>query len=107
MFQSFVQAFVITLREGFEAFLIIAISLAYLKKTGRLALTRAVHVGVFNAIAISIVGGIILNRASNQEALGGPLAMIAAGSVTWMIVPIRRAGRKLKADLEGRLQPAL
>jgi len=107
MFQSFVQAFVITLREGFEAFLIIAISLAYLKKSGRVALTRAVHVGVFNAIAISIVGGVILNRASNQEAFGGPLAMIAAVSVTWMIVHMWRAGRKMKGDIEGRLQTSV
>src|SRR5437016_5109945 len=107
MFQSFVQAFVITLREGFEAFLIIAISLAYLKKSGRVALTRAVHVGVFNAIAISIVGGVILNRASNQEAFGGPLAMIAAVSVTWMMVHMWRAGRKMKGDIEGRLQTSV
>ncbi len=38
-----IQAFVITLREGIEAFLIVAISLAYLKKTGRAALLSAVH----------------------------------------------------------------
>ena len=38
-----VQAFVITLREGLEAFLIVAISLAYLRKTGRTSLTAAVH----------------------------------------------------------------
>ena len=107
MFQSFVQAFVITLREGFEAFLIIAISLAYLKKSGRVALARAVHVGVFNAIAISIVGGVVLNRASNQELLGGPLAMIAAVSVIWMIVHMWRAGRKMKGDIEGRLQTSV
>ena len=39
------QAFVITLREGLEAFLIVAISLAYLKKTGRSSLIPAVHWG--------------------------------------------------------------
>jgi len=107
MYQSFVQALVITLREGFEAFLIIAISLAYLKKSGRVALTRAVHVGVFNAVVISVVGGIVLKRASNQELLGGPLAMIAAASVTWMIVHMWRAGRKMKGDIEGRLQTSV
>jgi len=107
VFQSFVQALVITLREGFEAFLIIAISLAYLKKTGRLSLTRAVHVGVFNAAVISVVGGVILNRASNQGALEGPLAMIAAGSVTWMMVHMWRAGRKMKGEIEGRLKTSV
>ena len=40
------QAFVITLREGLEAFLIVAISLAYLRKSGRAELTRAVHLGI-------------------------------------------------------------
>ena len=45
------QAFVITLREGLEAFLIVAISLAYLKKTGRRELLPAVHWG------IALVGG--------------------------------------------------
>ena len=43
MFQGFGQAFVITLREGLEAFLIVAISLAYLRKRGRGELTKAVH----------------------------------------------------------------
>ena len=40
------QAFVITLREGLEAFLIIAISLAYLRKSGRVSLIPAVHWGI-------------------------------------------------------------
>ena len=40
------QAFVITLREGLEAFLIIAISLAYLRKSGRRELIPAVHWGI-------------------------------------------------------------
>jgi high-affinity iron transporter len=52
------QAFVITLREGLEAFLIVAISLAYLRKSGRGELTRAVHTGIVAALAISVVGGI-------------------------------------------------
>ncbi|HEV3140891.1 MAG TPA: FTR1 family protein, partial [Vicinamibacterales bacterium] len=104
MFQSFVQALVITLREGFEAFLIVAISLAYLKKSGRLALTRAVHYGVAIALGLSVLGGMLLSRASNQESLGGPLAMIAAVSVTWMMVHMWRAGRRMKGEIEGKLQ---
>jgi high-affinity iron transporter len=104
MFQSFVQALVITLREGFEAFLIVAISLAYLKKSGRLALTRAVHYGVAIAVGLSLIGGYLLFHAANQEWLDGPLAMVAAVSVTWMIVHMWRAGRRMKGDIEGRLQ---
>jgi high-affinity iron transporter len=99
-----VQAFVITLREGLEAFLIVAISLAYLRKTGRTSLTAAVHWGIGVALAISVVGGYLLFNAANQEWLEGPLALVAAASVTWMVVHMWRAGRRMKGDIEGRLQ---
>ena len=48
------QAFVITLREGLEAFLIVAISLAYLRKTGRGRLVPAVHWGIATSLVVSI-----------------------------------------------------
>ena len=97
------QAFVITLREGLEAFLIVAISLAYLRKSGRGELTRAVHIGIIAALVLSAIGGYLLYNASNQELLEGPLALIAAISVTWMVVHMWRAGRRMKGDIEGRL----
>jgi len=98
------QAFVITLREGLEAFLIVAISLAYLRKTGRTNLTAAVHWGIAIALAISVGAGYLLFNAANQEFLEGPLALVAAASVTWMVVHMWRAGRRMKGDIEGRLQ---
>ena len=98
------QAFVITLREGLEAFLIVAISLAYLRKSGRGELTGAVHTGIFAALAISALGGYLLYNAANQELLEGPLALIAAISVTWMVVHMWRAGRRMKGDIEGHLR---
>ena len=49
------QSAVITLREGLEAFLIVAISLAYLRKTGRSSLAPAVHWGVLASVLISVV----------------------------------------------------
>ena len=97
------QAFVITLREGFEAFLIVAISLSYLRKSGRAALGAAVHWGVAIAVALSGVGGYLLFHAANQEWLDGPLAIVAAVSVTWMVVHMWRYGRRMKGDIEGRL----
>lgn len=97
------QAFVITLREGLEAFLIVAISLAYLRKTGRTQLAAAVHWGIAIAVAISIAAGYLLFNAANQEWLEGPLALVAAASVTWMVVHMWRAGRHMKGDIEGRL----
>src|SRR5262245_1754715 len=99
-----VQALVITLREGFEAFLIVAISLSYLRQSGRAQLTRAVHWGIVFAIGLSGVGGYLLFHAANQEWLEGPLAMIAAASVTWMIVHMWRFGRRMKKDIEGHLR---
>src|SRR5262245_56372612 len=97
------QAFVITLREGLEAFLIVAISLAYLRKSGREALTRAVYTGIAGGFAVSVVGGYLLFNASNQEFLEGPLAIVAALSVAWMVAHMWRAGRYMKRDIEGRL----
>jgi len=97
------QAFVITLREGLEAFLIVAISLAYLRKSGRAPLTRAVHAGIVVALGISAVGGYILYNASNQELLEGPLALIAAISVAWLVIHMWRAGRHMKGEIEQRL----
>jgi len=104
MLQAFFQALVITLREGFEAFLIVAISLSYLRKSGRVRLTPAVHWGIAAAIVVSMIGGYLLFHAPNQELLDGPLAIVAAASVTWMIVHMWRAGRRMKGDIEGRLQ---
>jgi high-affinity iron transporter len=98
------QALVVTLREGFEAFLIVAISLAYLRKSGRAPLVAAVRWGTAVAIVVSALGGYLLLNAANQEWLDGPLAIVAAVSVTWMIVHMWRTGRRMKGDIEGRLQ---
>src|SRR4051794_18323302 len=97
------QALVITLREGFEAFLIVAFSLSYLRKSGRAALTSAVHWGIAVAVAVSALGGYLLYHSLNQEWLDGPLAIVAAASVTWMIVHMWRTGRRMKGDIEGHL----
>src|SRR5215468_5739640 len=97
------QSFVITVREGLEAFLIVAISLSYLRKSGRRALTPAVHWGIAAAACVSVLGGYLLYNAANQEWLEGPLALIAAVSVTWMVVHMWRAGRRMKGDIEGHL----
>jgi len=98
------QAFVITLREGLEAFLIVAISLSYLRQAGRAELTRYVHWGLAAGIALSGVCGYLLYGAANQEMLDGPLAIVAAVSVLWLTVHMWRAGRRMKTDIEGRLR---
>lgn len=98
------QAFVITLREGLEAFLIIAISLAYLKKTGRRPLIPAVHWGIGVSILVSIAAGLLLAQAANQALWEGILAIVAAVLVASLTVHMWRAGRRMKSDIEGRLE---
>src|SRR4051812_50197463 len=66
------QALVITLREGFEAFLIVAISLSYLRKSGRSALAPAVHWGIGVAVVVSALGGFLLFNSLKQERVPGP-----------------------------------
>src|SRR6185436_5499030 len=98
------QAFVITLREGLEAFLIVAISLAYLRKSGRAELAKAVHWGIAIAVGVSSIGGYLLFNAANQEWLEGPLALVAAVSVLTLTVHMWRAGRQIKGEIEGHLK---
>jgi high-affinity iron transporter len=98
------QSFVITLREGLEAFLIVAISLAYLKKTGRLELTRAVHWGVVASIGLSIAGGIALARVANQALWEGMLALLAAVLVATLTVHMWRVARRIKSDIHASLE---
>ena len=98
------QAFVITLREGLEAFLIVAISLAYLRKTGRPELVRAVHWGIGVSIVISIAAGWLFSRASNQALWEGILALVAAVLVASLIAHMWRHARRLKREIEGALE---
>ncbi|MBI4477431.1 MAG: FTR1 family protein [Acidobacteria bacterium] len=98
------QAFVITLREGLEAFLIVAISLAYLRQTGRSALVPAVHWGIVVSILMSIGAGMLLQRAANQALWEGVLGIAAAILVTTLIVHMWRHARLMKREIEGRLE---
>jgi high-affinity iron transporter len=98
------QAFVITLREGLEAFVIIALSLAYLKKTGRRALLPAVHWGIVVSIILSVAAGLLLAQANNQSLWEGILALIAALLVASLTTQMWRAGKRMKREIEGRLE---
>ena len=97
------QAFVITLREGLEAFLIVAISLAFLRKTGRHRLVSAVHWGIAASVLLSMGGAYLFSKASNQALWEGVLALVAAALVASLIVHMWRHARRLKAEIEGRL----
>ena len=99
-----IQAFVITLREGIEAFLIVAISLAYLKKTGRQALLPAVYWGIGLSIVLSVGAGFLLAQANNQALWEGILALTAAVLVASLTVHMWRVGRRMTSEIEGRLE---
>ena len=99
-----IQAFVITLREGIEAFLIVAISLAYLKKTGRRPLLPAVYWGIGVSVVLSVIAGFLLAKANNQALWEGILALTAAVLVASLTVHMWRAGRRMKSEIEGRLE---
>ena len=78
-----IQAFVITLREGIEAFLIVAISLAYLRKSHRSDLVPAVHWGIGVSVLLSICAGMLFYRARNQALWEGILGL-AAAFIAWL-----------------------
>ena len=98
------QAFVITLREGLEAFLIIAISLAYLRKSGRRELIPAVHWGIGLSVLLSIGAAYLFQQASNQALWEGILAIVAAVSVATLTVHMWRTAKKIKSEIEGHLR---
>jgi high-affinity iron transporter len=98
------QAYVITFREGLEAFLVIAISLAYLRKRDMHELIPAVHWGIAASIAVSVGAGVLFARAANKALWEGILAGVAAILVASLTVHMWRTARTIKRDIEGRLE---
>ena len=87
------QMFVITLREGIEAFLIVAIALAYLRKTGRNSLVPAVLWGTAAGVMLSVLLGVKLAQFAVQPIWEGILALIAVVLVTSMVIYMLRTGQ--------------
>jgi high-affinity iron transporter len=97
------QAMIIVFREGFEAFLTVAIILAYLQKTGRNALRSSVYWGIAVSVVASIGLGYLLQRV-NQPLWEGVLGVVAAALVATFVIHMWRAAPHMKRDMERRLE---
>jgi high-affinity iron transporter len=98
------QAFIITLREGVEAALIVGITLAYLGKIGRNDLRKSVYAALGAAFVGSIAAAVVISRLNlNQDIFEGWVMLVAAGFVVTMIIFMMKTGRKLKGQIEGKV----
>jgi len=99
-----IDAFIITLREGVEAALIVGITLAYLAKINRPDLRKAVYAALGAAVAASLVGAVILARTGiNQDIFEGWVMLAAAFFVVTMVVFMMRTARTLKGEIESKV----
>lgn len=105
--------YLIGLREGLEAALIVAILIAYLVRTGNGQVVRRVWQGVAAAVAVSIVLGVVLVRIDDslsetaEPAFAGLMSLAAVGLITWMIFWMATRARGISAHLKGHLDRAL
>jgi len=105
--------FLIGLREGLEAALVVGILVAYMVRTGHRDRLAPIWTGVLIAVAASFGVGALLTYTSHslsfkaQEAFGGFMSIAAVGFVTWMIFWMRRQARFLKGELQGKLDAAI
>lgn len=105
-------AFLITLREGLEVSLVLAILLGYLVKTDRSDRTSAVWLGAGTAALVCLVAGVAFNavvgefEGKAEQAIEGILALAAASVLTWMILWMRKNARTLGGELRAKVDTA-
>lgn len=105
--------FLIMLREGIEAALIVGIIASYLKQTGRGQWMPAVWIGVFLAVALALLvgGGLELMSAEfpqkQQELFEGIVGLVAVGILSSMVFWMRKVARSIKHSLHTALDQAL
>ncbi|MGY1727710.1 iron uptake transporter permease EfeU [Geodermatophilus sp. SYSU D01062] len=115
MGQAFLASYLIGLREGLEATLVVSILVAYLVKSGRRRQLLPLWAGVAAAVALSVLFGALLTYTEttlladyrSRELFEAITSVLAVALVTWMIFWMRRTARKLKGELTGQLEQAL
>lgn len=106
------QNFLIGLREGLEAALVVGLLLAYVRKTGKAHLVPKIWMGVLAAVGVSLGFGALLTFGPRgltfeaQEAIGGSLSIIAVGFVTWMIFWMAENSKHLSRELGQKIDAA-
>jgi high-affinity iron transporter len=99
------SAFLIALREGVEAALVVGIVLVYLARTGRSHLSRFVWGGVASAVALSLAVAIALERFSiSEDGFEGLLYLVAAFFVVTMVVWMNRVAKHLRKEIEDKVE---
>lgn len=119
-FSSALPTFVITLREGVEAALVVGIVLACLKKTKQGHLRIWVYAAIATGIAVSGLVGVLLARVSQALAtsqnpyaatlelfLEAIFGVVAIGMLSWMLIWMTKQARVMKAQLEGAIDRAI
>jgi len=107
------QSFIITLREGLEAALIVAIILAYLRQMDYPKGIPAVWLGVAGAVALSLAAAaviFVLDKSLEgrvEEIFEGMALLLAVGVLGWMVVWMKHQARHIKGRLEAQVQDAL
>jgi high-affinity iron transporter len=119
-FSSALPTFVVTLREGTEAALVVGIVMAYLKKAGQTRLNSWVYAGIGAGIVGSVLVGIlfggILSALENSDQPYAPVikqlleagfGVVAIGLLSWMLIWMTQQARQLKSEVEGAITAAL
>jgi high-affinity iron transporter len=115
MGQAFLASYLIGLREGLEATLVVSILVAYLVKSGRRRQLLPLWGGVALAVALSVLFGALLTYTEtsllagyrSRELFEAVASVLAVVLVTWMIFWMRRTARRLTGDLTGKLEAAI
>ncbi|MCX6404993.1 MAG: FTR1 family protein, partial [Actinobacteria bacterium] len=104
--------FLIGLREGLEAALVVSILVTYLVRTNRQQYIRFVTYGVASAVIFSVIVGTVLQlieqslSAKVEPVFAGTISILAVGFVTWMIFWMKKSARTISGDLRTRLDAA-